>query len=45
MTTYDRKDENEIDLIVEDEFANTLDFREIKREGARLSLGELKAVG
>lgn len=40
---WDRKGENEIDLIVEDEFANTLDFREVKRDGARISLGDLMA--
>lgn len=40
---WDRKGENEIDLVIEDEFANTLDFREIKRDGARISLGDLRA--
>ena len=40
---WDRKGENEIDLIVEDEFAETLDFIEVKREASRISLETLKA--
>ncbi len=32
---WDRKGENEIDLVCEDEFANRLDFFEIKRNPAR----------
>lgn len=40
---WDRKGENEIDLVVEDEFAETLDFIEVKRESSRISLETLKA--
>ena len=40
---WDRRGENEIDLIVEDEFAATLDFIEVKREPSRISLETLKA--
>ena len=40
---WDRKGENEIDLIVEDEFAETLDFVEVKRNLARISVEALQA--
>ena len=39
---WDRKGENEIDLVCEDESGGMLDFYEIKRERARISLGELE---
>ena len=35
---WDRKGENEIDLVCEDEFANRLDFYEVKRDAARLDM-------
>lgn len=39
---WDRKGENEIDLVCEDETKRTLDFYEIKREKNRISLKELE---
>ena len=42
---WDRKGENEIDLICEDEFRSTLDFYEIKREPRRINLHALQAKG
>ena len=42
---WDRKGENEIDLVVDDEFAGKLEFVEIKRDAARISLAELKEKG
>ncbi|MBR4611772.1 MAG: ATPase, partial [Kiritimatiellae bacterium] len=39
---WDRKGENEIDLVCEDEFENTLDFYEVKREEARIDLDMLR---
>lgn len=40
---WDRKGENEIDLVVEDEFAGTLDFKEVKIDRTRVDLKALKA--
>ena len=40
---WDRKGENEIDLVIEDEFAGTLDFREIKIDPARFNAASLDA--
>ncbi len=39
---WDRKGENEIDLICEDELGNRLDIFEIKREGMRIDLKTLE---
>ena len=39
---WDRKGENEIDLVCEDEIGNRLDFYEIKRDASRIALGKLK---
>ena len=39
---WDRKGENEIDFVGEDELANKLDFCEVKREAARIDLEKLK---
>ena len=39
---WDRKGENEIDLVCEDEAKGKLDFYEIKREKSRISLKELE---
>ena len=39
---WDRKGENEIDLVCEDEAKGKLDFYEIKREKNRISLKELE---
>ena len=39
---WDRKGENEIDLVCEDEFSNRLDFYEIKRDPARIDLELLR---
>ena len=39
---WDRKGENEIDLVCEDESKGTLDFYEIKRDKSRISLKELE---
>lgn len=39
---WDRKGENEIDLVCEDEAKGTLDFYEIKREKRRISLKDLE---
>ena len=40
---WDRKGENEIDLVLEDEFANTLDFREVKLDASRYRRDELQS--
>jgi len=40
---WDRKGENEIDLVCEDEINGRLDFYEIKRDAARIDLAALKA--
>jgi len=40
---WDRKGENEIDLVCEDEFANKLDFFEIKRDSSRFEKRTLEA--
>ena len=40
---WDRKGENEIDLVCEDEFANKLDFFEIKRDSSRFEKKSLEA--
>ena len=39
---WDRKGENEIDLVCDDEMGNSLDFYEIKRDAARIDLKELE---
>ena len=39
---WDRKGENEIDLVCKDEFAEIIDFYEIKRDPSRIDLGKLK---
>lgn len=39
---WDRKGENEIDLVCDDETGNALDFYEIKRDAARIDLKELE---
>ena len=39
---WDRKGENEIDLVGENEFANTVDFYEVKRDAARIDLKALE---
>ena len=39
---WDRKGENEIDLVCEDEFAGTLDFYEVKRDARRIDLHVLE---
>lgn len=39
---WDRKGENEIDLVCEDEPTGTLDFYEVKRDARRLDMGVLK---
>lgn len=39
---WDRKGENEIDLVCEDELAGRLDFFEVKRNPARFDQGRLK---
>ena len=39
---WDRKGENEIDLVCEDESQGILDFYEIKREKSRISIKDLK---
>jgi len=40
---WDRKGENEIDLVCEDEINGRLDFYEIKRDATRIDLAALKA--
>lgn len=40
---WDRKGENEIDLVCEDELANTLDVYEVKRDSARYDEAALRA--
>ena len=39
---WDRKGENEIDLVCEDELADRLDFYEVKRDAARIDLAKLR---
>ena len=39
---WDRKGENEIDLVCEDEIGNRLDIYEIKRDGSRIARGKLE---
>jgi Archaea bacterial proteins of unknown function. len=39
---WDRKGENEIDLIAEDELSGTVTFFEIKRQKEEISIGELR---
>ena len=39
---WDRKGENEIDLVCENEFKGTLDFYEVKRERSRIDLNALE---
>ena len=39
---WDRKGENEIDLVCENEFKQTLDFYEVKRDRARIDLNDLE---
>lgn len=39
---WDRKGENEIDLVCEDEFAETVDFYEVKRDARRIDLRALE---
>ena len=39
---WERKGENEIDLVCEDESQGILDFYEIKREKSRISIKDLK---
>ena len=40
---WDRKGENEIDLVCEDSIRRRLDFYEVKRDGRRIDLAVLKA--
>lgn len=40
---WDRKGENEIDLVCEDELGGKLDFYEVKRDGGRIDLAKLRA--
>ena len=40
---WDRKGENEIDLVCENEFAETLDFYEVKRDAKRYERAALEA--
>lgn len=42
---WDRKGENEIDLVCEDEFNSVIDFYEIKRDPRRIDLGRLRVKG
>ena len=39
---WDRKGENEIDLVCENEFRKTLDFYEVKRDRSRIDLNDLE---
>lgn len=39
---WDRKGENEIDLVGEDALSKRIDFYEIKRDGARINLESLR---
>ena len=39
---WDRKGENEIDLVVDDEFGEKVEFVEIKRDASRISLSDLR---
>lgn len=39
---WDRKGENEIDIVTENEFDHTLVFYEVKRQAENISIGELK---
>ena len=38
---WDRKGENEIDIVCENEFSNALDFYEVKRDPSRIDLASL----
>ena len=38
---WDRKGENEIDLVCENEFSNTFDFYEVKRDARRIDIAAL----
>jgi hypothetical protein len=40
---WDRKGENEIDLVCKDEINGRLDFYEVKRDASRIDLAALKA--
>ena len=40
---WDRRGENEIDLVCEDELAGKLDFYEVKRDRVRIDLAKLRA--
>ena len=40
---WDRKGENEIDLVGENEFDNIIDFYEVKRDDSRINLENLAA--
>ena len=40
---WDRKEENEIDLVCEDAVNGRLDFYEVKRDSKRIDLAALKA--
>ena len=42
---WDRKGENEMDLVCENEFANILDFFEVKREPSRIDIAALQKKG
>ena len=39
---WDRKGENEIDLVCENEFSKSIDFYEVKRDAARIDLRTLE---
>ena len=39
---WDRKGENEIDLVCDDEVSGTLDFYEVKRDASRIDLNDLE---
>ena len=39
---WDRKGENEIDMIAEDELTNSVTFYEVKRQADEISIGVLK---
>ena len=42
---WDRKGENEIDLVCEDELSGRLDFYEVKRDAERIDLAKLRTKG
>ena len=42
---WDRKGENEMDLVCENEFANVLDFFEVKRDPSRIDIAALQKKG